>query len=107
MHRRPTLTAGLFGGLLLLMYWTAQAAVEFQAPPGQEQVGPTADGGWIMPTGHKVRPAGQTVAFAGRPVALALGKDGTVLYVKDHRGLRVLGTDDFQLRQQLTFPNKD
>ncbi|HEV3447537.1 MAG TPA: YncE family protein, partial [Gemmataceae bacterium] len=107
MRHRLTLTASAFAGLVLLTCWITHAAFDLQVLPTTEQVGPTADGGWIMPTGHKVRSAGQTVAFAGRPVALALGRDGTVLYVKDNRGLVVIGTGDFTIRQQVAFPMKE
>src|SRR5260370_20060562 len=105
MRCRLTFAAGMFTGLLLLTYWIVQAAVD--AVPALEGVGPTADGGWIMPTGHKVRSAGEPIAFPGRPVALALSKDGSVLYVKDNMGIRVVGTGDFKIRQELPFPKKD
>jgi YVTN family beta-propeller protein len=104
---RQTLYASLFAALLLLTHWIVLAAVDNQILPTTEQVGPTADGGWIMPTGHKVRSAGETVAFAGRPVNLVLSKDGTILYVKDNLGLLVIGTADFKIRQQLAFPMKE
>jgi YVTN family beta-propeller protein len=107
MSYRLTLYAGLFFALLLVTHWFVQAAVDVQDLPTTEQVGPTADGGWIMPTGHKVRSAGETVAFAGRPVNLVLSKDGAVLYVKDNRGLLAIGTTDSKIRQQLAFPLKE
>src|SRR5436305_506235 len=100
------LVASLLAGLLLLCYWFAQAAIEVGVQPGAEQVGPAAGGGWIMPTGHKVRSAGETLAIPGRPVGMALGKDGAMLYVKDNRGLWVVGTGNFKTRQQLLFPKK-
>ncbi len=117
MRYRLTFTAGLFAGLLLVSYMIAQKAVgtlahvasdeQAEVVPTTEGVGPTVDGGWIMPTGHKVRSAGQTVAFAGRPVGLALGKDGTVLYVKDNRGVMVIDTTDFTIRKLHPFPMKE
>jgi YVTN family beta-propeller protein len=107
MRPRLTLTAGLFAGLLFLTYWMAQAAHDREVLPAEERVGPTPDGGWVMPTGHKVRPAGQTLAFPGRPVNLVLSNDGKTLYLKDNKGLRVIGTADFKLRQHLPFPKKD
>ncbi len=107
MRSRLPVAATLFAGLLLLSYWMARAAVDVEALPADDLVGPTADGGWIMPTGHKVRSAGQTLAFPGRPVGVVLSKDGTVLYVKDNRGLWVIDTGTFTIRQRLTFPKKD
>jgi hypothetical protein len=107
MNYRLTLHAGLFAALLLLSHWAVLAAVDWQAQPTTENVGPTADGGWIMPTGHKVRSAGTTVAFAGRPVDAVLGPLGDVLYVKDNHGLLVIETADLKIRQKLAFPSKE
>ena len=90
MHHRLTVTATAFAGLVLLTSWFTHAAFDEQVLPALEQVGPTADGGWFMPTGHKVRSAGQTVAFAGRPVALLLGKDGSMLWVRETANAVVL-----------------
>ena len=105
MSCRLTFVAGLFTGFLFLTFWIVQAAV-FEIP-ALESVGPTEDGGWIMPTGQKVRSAGQTIAFPGRPINLALSKDGSVLYIKDNKKIRVIGTEDFKIRQALPFPMKE
>jgi len=104
MCRQLTLKASLFAGLVLLTYWFAEAAVDTDALPPEGQVGPTGDGSWILPTGQRVRSAGETLAIPGRPVDLLLGKDGSVLYVKDNKGLWVIGTQDFKTRQRLLFP---
>jgi YVTN family beta-propeller protein len=106
MPSRRTFAAGLFAGTLFLSYLLAQAAVE-DAAPGEEQVGPTADNGWVMPTGHKVRPAGEFLAFPGRPIDLVLGRGGTLLYVKNNRGLLVIDAAQWKLLQNLPFPGKD
>jgi YVTN family beta-propeller protein len=105
-HRLPLAVSAIVA-FAVLTYWIAAAALEYQFGPTTEQVGPTADGGWIMPTGHKVRSAGETVAFAGRPVDLLLAHDGKTLYVKDDKGIWAIGTADLKLRQQLAYPNKD
>jgi YVTN family beta-propeller protein len=105
MRSRLTIAAGIFTGFLFLTYWLVHAAV--YEVPALEPVGPTDDGGWIMPSGHKVRSAGQTIAFPGRPVNLALSKNGEVLYVKDNKTIRVIGTEDFKIRQELPFPMKE
>jgi hypothetical protein len=76
MSYRLTLPAALFATLLFLTHWVVLATVDLQVGPITEFVGPTPDGGWIMPTGHKVRSAGQTVGFAGRPVDALLSRDG-------------------------------
>ena len=96
-----------FAGLLLFTHWLAQAAFESPGPPGDELVGPSADGGWIVPTGQKVRPAGTTLAFPGRPVDLVLSADGANLFVKDNRGLLVFDAAAWKERQRLLFPDKD
>ena len=55
-----------------------------------QTVGPTRDGGHIVPTTQLIRPAGETIELAGRPVDIALAPDGQTLYVKDNRGLVVV-----------------
>ena len=72
------------------------------------KVGPVGDGSIFMPTGQLVRPAGVTRAFAGRPVGIALGKDGKFAYVKDRYALRVFDTATWtETQKPLTFPHKD
>jgi YVTN family beta-propeller protein len=73
---------------------------------GTAQVGPSADGEHLVPTGQLVRPAGATIAFRGRPVDLTLSPDGRRLYVKDNRGLVVLDAQTWRLLQELPFPNE-
>src|SRR5437660_12699603 len=106
MPARRTFAAGFFAAILFLTYFLARAAVE-DAAPGAEQVGPTGDGGWIMPTGQRVRPAGESLAFPGRPVGLVLGRGGTLLYVKNNRGLLVIDTAQWKPLQNLPFPGTD
>ncbi|HEY1381636.1 MAG TPA: bifunctional YncE family protein/alkaline phosphatase family protein [Gemmataceae bacterium] len=66
------------------------------------RVGP-ADGGHLVPTGQLVRPAGRSVAWAGRPVDLALSPDGKTLYAKDDTGLVVIDPAAGAVRQHLPF----
>jgi YVTN family beta-propeller protein len=68
----------------------------------KDRVGPAGDGVFV-PTGHLVRPAGDSLAFAGRPVDLALSPDGKWLYVKDNRGLVVIDAATWKLVQELPF----
>ncbi len=68
-----------------------------------DRVGPT-DGGQLVPTGQLVRPAGESLTFPGRPVDLALAPDGKSLYIKDNRGIVVVDTATWKIKQQLAFP---
>jgi YVTN family beta-propeller protein len=71
-----------------------------------ERVGPAKDGGSLVPTGQLIRPAGTTLAFAGRPIDLVLSPDGKRLYIKNDRGLVVLDARDWKLLQELPFPKE-
>ncbi len=68
---------------------------------GQAHVGSIATGGTLVATDQIVGTAGQTVAFAGRPIDLVLAPDGDTVYVKDDRGLVVLDARTWQVRQEL------
>lgn len=67
------------------------------------QVGPGAPGQHIVPTRQALRPAGKSVEFGGRPVDLVLSPDAKTLYVKDNRGLVVIDTATWKIRQELKF----
>jgi hypothetical protein len=56
------------------------ALVPAAQPP---QVGETKEGGGFLPTYQSIRPAGESLAFNGRPVDLALALNGKVVYLKD------------------------
>jgi YVTN family beta-propeller protein len=60
-------------------------------------------GSLLLPTGQVVRPAGDKIAFSGRPVDLALAPDAKTLYVKDNRGLVVIDAHAWKRRQELAF----
>lgn len=66
-------------------------------------VGPAPDGSHVVPTAQLIRPAGDAIEIAGRPIDLALSPDGTTLYVKDNRGLLVVDAASWTLRQELPF----
>ena len=72
--------------------------------PEPVHVGPREDGGFIVPTRQVIRPAGRSLEFGGRPVDLVLSPDAGTLYVKDDRGLVVIDTKEWSLRQELAFP---
>ncbi len=59
----------------------------------------------VAPTKQLLRPAGDSLAYAARPVDIALAPNGKWLYAKDHRGLAVVDTSQWQLRQHLAFPD--
>jgi YVTN family beta-propeller protein len=67
------------------------------------QVGPGVAGQHIVPTRQVIRPAGKAVEFGGRPVDLVLSPDVKTLYVKDNRGLVVIDTGTWKIRQELKF----
>ena len=51
----------------------------------------------LLPTGRAITPAGETIAFNGRPVDLEISKDQKLLFVKDRNHLRVIDTKTFEL----------
>lgn len=57
----------------------------------------------MVPTQQVVHPAGDAVSFGGRPVDLVLSPDSKTLYVKDNRGLLIIDTEAWKLRQELKF----
>ncbi|MBT7098234.1 YncE family protein, partial [Candidatus Poribacteria bacterium] len=69
-----------------------------------QRVGPAEDGSTVVPTGQLVRPVGDTLEFAGRPVDVALAADGETLYVKDNRGVVVVDVDSWSIRKEAAFP---
>jgi YVTN family beta-propeller protein len=90
-----------FRTILLLSLSLCSTNVSCGPPP--VQVGPGPAGRHIVPTLQVLRPAGQSAEFGGRPVDLALSPDGKTLYVKDNRGLVVIETKGWKVRQELKF----
>lgn len=77
-------------------------------PSASQKVGPATDGqGVIASTLQRLRPAGQSAEFAGRPVDVALAPDGSRLYAKDNRGLVVFDVATWSVAQELAFPDKE
>lgn len=68
-----------------------------------EHVGPLGESSFLTPTRQLIRPAGDTVEYAGRPVDVALSPDAKRLYAKDNRGLAVFDTATMTLLQELPF----
>ena len=61
----------------------------------------------IVPTGQLIHPAGQTLAFSGRPVDLGLSPDRRLLFVKNTESLLVLDATQWQLMQTLAYPRDE
>jgi len=91
----------------MLARWSAVLLLPFTAlaaATDSVRVGSSIDGGTVVATRQLVQPAGEGVYFGGRPVDLAMAPDGKHLYVKDNRGLVVIETAGWRLRQELRFP---
>jgi DNA-binding beta-propeller fold protein YncE len=67
----------IFGATILL----AVAFVSSSQPPPREQVGPLADGGFLLNSGWRVKPAGVQIPLDTLPMASLLSKDGRFLVV--------------------------
>lgn len=72
----------------------AQIAI---AQSEHRRVGPAADGGTVVSTQQLVRPLGESIEIAGRPVALALSPDGKTLAAKDDRDLILVDTSTWKV----------
>lgn len=59
----------------------------------------------MVPTGQTVRPAGDVVAFSGRPVDLVLSPDRKTVYVKNLKSLIVMDAASWTIRKEL--PGKE
>jgi DNA-binding beta-propeller fold protein YncE len=67
--------------LAITVVLAVAALLVSQPAPPKEQVGPTADGGFLLNSGWKITPAGKQVALDTLPMASALSKDGKYLLV--------------------------
>ena len=56
----------------------------------------------LLPTGRAISPAGDLIAFSGRPVDLAISDDQKRLFVKDRNQLRLIDTANFQLLDSIS-----
>ncbi|MHB1460193.1 MAG: alkaline phosphatase family protein [Armatimonadota bacterium] len=64
-------------------------------------LGKAADGGYVVPTKQLIRPAGQVLEIAGRPVDMVLSHDGRLIYVKNTSSVAVI--DAANLKSQATL----
>lgn len=67
----------LFAALVLI----AAALLSSSQPPPREQVGPLADGGFLLNSGWRVKPAGTQIPLDTLPMSSVLSKDGRFLIV--------------------------
>jgi DNA-binding beta-propeller fold protein YncE len=72
MMRRTLLTA--------VALWAIAAAVLSQRPRTQT-VGPTGDGGFVLNTGWRIRPAGRNIPLSTLPMSQVLSPDGRMLAI--------------------------
>src|SRR5258708_39967214 len=79
--RFVVLTGAVFGG------WPLLAGDNNQPPTADPFVGATRNGGTVVTTGQTVKPAGDTIAFGGRPGDLALSPDSSLVYLENIDGL--------------------
>ncbi len=82
--------------LVVLCAGTSYAAAEVV-------VGPAEEGGFVVPTRQLIRPAGQSVEFAGRPVDLVLSPDGTTVYTKIENSLIAIDVATWRMKQRIKF----
>src|SRR5277367_3333123 len=67
----------IFAAFLLI----AAALLSLSQPPPREQVGPLADGGYLLNSGWRLKPAGTQIALDTLPMSSVLSKDGRFLIV--------------------------
>src|SRR6202167_643569 len=84
----------VFAALILI----AAALLSSSQPPPREQVGPLADGGFLLNSGWRVKPAGTQIPLDTLPMSSVLSKDGRFLIVMsggyNPPSLSVLDTKD-------------
>ena len=69
-------------------------------------VGVQPDGRIVVPSNQVLRPAGQQIAFPGRPVDLAFADDAKTLVVKNQRDLVFIDVATLRIKQTLPLPKK-
>jgi len=70
----------------------------------QVVVGPLGDGTYIVPTNQLIDPAGTTVDFPGRPVAVVRHPSDGLLAVKNKADVLLLDADTLAIRQTMPYP---
>lgn len=67
----------IFAGSFLI----AATLISSSQPPPREQVGPLADGGFLLNSGWRIKPAGTQIPLDTLPMSSVLSKDGRYLIV--------------------------
>jgi DNA-binding beta-propeller fold protein YncE len=67
--------------LIAAIILIAAALLSSSQPPPREQVGPLADGGFLLNSGWRVKPAGTQIPLDTLPMSSVLSKDGRFLIV--------------------------
>jgi YVTN family beta-propeller protein len=86
--------------VLICLIWIAWGSLCQGQQPLDEQIVDDSR----LPTGQRVQPAGEWVAFNGRPVDLALSHDGKFVLAKDRSALRVIDRKTMKLIQTVDSP---
>ncbi len=97
----------VIGFLILLVSNSAWNFPQQISATGENRVGSKYNGGTFVTTGQTVKPAGKTIAFAGRPVDLVLSADSQVAYVKKVNGLVIVDADSMKIRQEVPFDKEE
>jgi YVTN family beta-propeller protein len=78
-------------------------AVQAQNQPVTLKIGPQPDGSVLVPSNQLLRPAGDQIYLPGRPVDLALFRDGQFLLVKNMKSLDLIRLSDKKVVQTLPY----
>ncbi len=66
-------------------------------------LGKPVNGGAVMPTKQLIRPAGQVVEIAGRPIDMVLSRDGRTIYVKNTNSVVVVNASSLKVENTLAY----
>ena len=92
--------------LLLLSAASLATIVGWRLAGEKTVVGMAGENAAIVSTGQRVQPAGQTLTYGGRPVDMALSPDGKALYLKDDKGVCIVDTAAWTVKQRFSFPKE-
>jgi YVTN family beta-propeller protein len=67
-------------------------------------VGPLGDGTYVVPTNQLIDPAGETVQFPGRPVAVVRHPSESLLAVKNKSNVLLIDATTLAIKQTLGYP---
>jgi DNA-binding beta-propeller fold protein YncE/phospholipase C len=90
----------LFCGLIVAYSNTATLVSQEPDKPSQPG-GESAVDASLLPSGEVIRPAGETIAYYGRPIDIASFPAKSLLFVKDRSSLLVIDAVKFEIRQSI------